>query len=147
MVSAQRNGGASVIAFRGIDVTPTTTSRSMLLLLLLPRTKKHSTDGDTTISMYTIRWTSCHIQYTYNSWFDGCHVIFNTHTILLTKSNSCLSNLKSNNYKIEWHKKKNDKDDDNDNSGNSNNNNNNNNKNNREIHTATTAAEAITAAQ
>ena len=25
MVSAQRNGGASVIAFRGIDVTPTTT--------------------------------------------------------------------------------------------------------------------------
>ena len=47
MVSALQNGGASVIIFRGVDVT-------LLLLLLLPRTKKHSTDGDTTISMYTI---------------------------------------------------------------------------------------------
>merc|ERR1712238_363083 len=56
--------------------------RSMLLLLLLllllydlcysdsysQKQRGHSTDGDTPImSMYTFRWTSYHIQYTYNS--------------------------------------------------------------------------------
>ena len=46
--------------------------------------QRHSTDGDTTISMYTFRWAS--------------PAIFNTHTILLTKSISSLSNWKSNSY-------------------------------------------------
>jgi len=36
------------------------------MLLLLPRTKKHSTDRDTTISMYPFRQVSCYIQCTYN---------------------------------------------------------------------------------
>ena len=58
MVSAQRNRGASVVAF-----TPTTQT----MLLLLPRTKKHSTDGDTPISMYLFRRASCFIHSTYNS--------------------------------------------------------------------------------
>ena len=51
MVSAQQNRGASDISF-----TPTPTPQSMLLLLLLllllSRTKKHSTNRGTTISMY-----------------------------------------------------------------------------------------------
>ena len=63
MASAQQ-GGANDIAFPPTP-NPTPTPRSMLLLL--PRTKKHSTDGDTMISMYPFRQVFCHIQYTYNS--------------------------------------------------------------------------------
>ena len=64
MASAQRNRGTNDIAFTPTP-TPTPTPRSMLLLL--PRTKKRSTDGETTISMYPFRRVSCCIQYTYNS--------------------------------------------------------------------------------
>ena len=60
MVSTQRNRGASGIVF-----TPTATPQSMLLLL--PRMKKHSTNGDTPISMYTFRQVACHLHSTYNS--------------------------------------------------------------------------------
>ena len=83
MVSAQRNRGASVIAF--------TTQRSMLLPLLLPRS--HKQRSIQRMEMCTISMYIC---------FDGRPgrpVIFNTHTILLTKSISSLSHLKSNNYK------------------------------------------------
>ena len=80
MVSAQRNGGASVIAFTfsGIDATPTPTPRLMLLLILLHKQVKKAFNGrrDDDISI-------C---------FDGCPVIFNTHTILLTKSIASIEN-------------------------------------------------------
>ena len=86
MVSAQRSGGASVIAFSGIDVTPTPTP-----------TNEEAVNGRRQIHEAGIQRTETK-QYIYIR-FDGRPVIFNTHTILLTKSISSLSNLKSNNYK------------------------------------------------
>ena len=68
-----------------IDVTPNPTPiptpQSILLVLLLHDRRRHPTDA-----VKGLR-------------FNGHHIIFNTHTILLTKSISSLSNLKSNNYK------------------------------------------------
>ena len=81
MVSAQRNAGASVIAFRGIDVTPTATDvtpRSMLLLLLLHERTKKACNG-----------RRHNNKYVYVA-MGVLPVIFNTHTILLTKSISSL---------------------------------------------------------
>ena len=83
MVSTQQNRGASDITF-----TPTTTPTpwSMLLLLLSRKRKKKTFNRRRRVQYVCIH-------------FDGCRLIFNTHTILLTKSISSLSKFKSDNYK------------------------------------------------
>ena len=73
MMSAQRNGGANATPQREEKRTESTAQReelqykSIVTLQLLPQTKKHSTDGDTPISMYPFRWPSYQFQYTYSS--------------------------------------------------------------------------------
>ena len=77
MASAQQNRGARVIAFSGINVTPIPTPT-------LLHERRRLFNGRTQRYVCVC--------------FDGRPVIFNTHnTILLTKSISFLSNLKSNN--------------------------------------------------
>ena len=92
MVSAQQNIDARGIAFTptSTPTPPTPTPQLMLLvlvlllLLLLHDRRRHSTDREATTIMIC---------------FNGRPVIFNTHSILLTKSISSISNLKLNNNK------------------------------------------------
>ena len=74
-------------SYSTFDVTRnrTHTPRSELLVIVLHDRRRHPTDADTMIKyLYdTFRWS----------------VIFNTHTILLTKSISSIENWKSNNTK------------------------------------------------
>ena len=64
MASAQRNGGADLLHKE--KKTDGDNYESIVTLQLLPRTKKHSTEGDTTISMYPDQQVSFLIQYTCN---------------------------------------------------------------------------------
>ena len=78
-VAQRHKGGASVTAFSGIDVTPTPTPTPTT------PTNEEVFNGRRHNDKY-ISGSTGH--------FDRRPVIFNTHTILLTKSISSLSNIK-----------------------------------------------------